>query len=433
MRLVFVLSVLGFFGGTAVASLSPRETVTRFDSLMEVGAGEQARALCTGQALRLLPLLIQTQKTFASFVDTARTRDTILGEKQLGDWTALKVRAVAVFNRPLMGMDSLESFQAVHLVRDGGVWKIADFEELSTGSAPLVPRRGVPSGSSAGQNAGVGAGDPNTGASLLPLSPRAPVKTGATRLRLRLSLRGGGALTTLPPSAGQSVVEQGPGWALIETRRAALPDSVQAAKPTPQFSPVYLASTPDLDLSDPALTARAALLKKGSPNALETTRRIYAFVSSSFDYKLGASLFGTSREALRDMKGDCSEAAVLTASLLRATGVPSRVVLGFATLGRGVFIGHAWAEAWLAGAWIGVDPALREFPAGAERVALLRLTGEQRMQPIATNLMLGTLANLDIEIVEAWNGTERVELREQQGTDKDVREFLDKVMEGMGQ
>ncbi|MCD6023509.1 MAG: Transglutaminase-like superfamily protein [Fibrobacteria bacterium] len=397
--------------------IGPRETLVRFDSLLQVGAAAEARALCTGQALRLLPLLIETQEKLAAFMDTAKSSDTVLEEKARGDWTALKVRSVAVFTRPLMGLNSLTSIQAVHLFRDEGplgkIWKVADFEELASEKTALVLRQGVPSADGAR-------------ASFLPISRRVPVKPGATRLRLRLSLRGGDSL----PGALPGVVERGASWALVETRRASLPDSL---KKSPGAPAVYLASTPDLDLTDPLLRAKAAALKKGAPHAVETTRRIYGFVATSFQYKLGATLFGTSREALRGLKGDCSEAAVLTAALLRAAGIPSRVTLGFATLDRGVFIGHAWAEAWIGGAWVGVDPALRQFPAGADRVALLRLSGEKRLQPLATNLMMRTLANLEIEITEAWIGEEKLELRTQSGADKEVRAFLDEVLKGMSE
>ena len=405
------------------AALSPRETIERVDSLIRAGSGEQARALFTGQALRLLPMLIQTEKNFARYLDKARSHDTILAETQQGDWTALKIYSVSVFMKPMVGMDSLASYQAVHLYREGGnggIWKVADFEELPGNNAPLVLRQGTPSGVA------------DAKASLLPTSRYVPVKNGATRLRLRLSLRGGDTLPVLTGSAGQMLIErggtQGPTWVLVDTRRAPLPDSV---KKYPGVSTVYLASTPDLDLTDPLLQARAATLKSGSPHAVATARRTYDYVATHFNYKLGAALFGTSREALRSLKGDCSEAAMLTAALLRANGIPSRVVMGFATLDRGVFIGHAWAEAWLGGAWIGVDPALRQFPAGAGRIALIQLTGEQRMQPIATNLMVSTLANLDIEITHAWAGDERLALVEQSGTEKDITEFLNKVMEGM--
>ena len=425
---LFLFCLTPALAAPATVPLTPRETVSLVDSLLRAGSGEKARPYCTSQALRLLPLLIETQQRFAEFLDTTRSFDTILEEKSRGEWTAIKMRSVAVFKRPLMGMDKMTSLQAVHLYREEGVWKIADFEELPNEGAALVLRQGSLPSSGTPTKADGRATD------FLPVSPRAPVKAvkgEATRYQLRLSMRSGDSLPALLPSAGQRTLERGPKsvWTLVETRLPPLPDSL---KKSAAVSPLYLASTPDLDLKDPLLKARAAALKNGSPHAVETARRTYAFVAASFDYKLGASLFGTSREALRALKGDCSEAAVLTAALLRANGIPSRVVMGYATLDRGVFIGHAWAEAWIGGEWIGIDPALKQFPAGAGRLALIRLTGVERMQAIATNLMVWTLANLEIEIVEAWAGNEKLELKEQRDTDKDVRAFLDQVLKGMG-
>ena len=131
------------------------------------------------------------------------------------------------------------------------------------------------------------------------------------------------------------------------------------------------------------------------------------------------------------MEGDCSEAAVLTAALLRAEGIPSRVALGFATLGRGVFIGHAWAEAFLNGQWIGVDAALREFPTGAERLMLARLSGSEDMRVAASNLMLLSLANLDIQITAAWAGDKPLPLREQRGNADEAKAFFEEVLRGI--
>ena len=457
-------------GMAAAAPLTPRETVTRLDSLIRAGAGDEARALCTGQALRLLPLLIETEAKLTPYVDTALSSDTILGEKTRADRAALKMRSIAVFTRPVMGLSRLTSFQVIHLESDSGRWKVSDFEELSGENAPWAVRpstAGGPAGKASSETDSKGSpgssaspASPRSSATLLPISPRAPVRAGATRLRLRVSLRGGDSLPSSlrvrpaggaalrpesigPGGAGQTVLDRGPDWALIETRRPDLPPTSKGAArsraslPVARVPAVYLASTHDLDLSDPKLKALARTLKKGSPNDVETARRIYAWVSTSFDYRLGATLFGTSREALRSLKGDCSEAAVVTAALLRAAGIPSRVTFGFATLDRGVFIGHAWAEGWLrgkgAGQWIGIDPALRQFPAGAGRVALMSSAAEKPMQPLVTNLMMRTLANLDIEILQAWDESGQIELKEQRGTDKEVRAFLEQVLKGMGE
>jgi hypothetical protein len=422
----------------AAEALSPRAVAERFDSLMEAGATgdqaamERARALTIGPARRLFPLLAETQAKVMPFLDTAYSRDTILEERRAGRWTALKARVVVVFRMPFLGLDSLPSVQAVHLYQDdGGAWKIADFEELAGAAAPLVVRTGVPAGIKAPHGGDSGAAD-----GILPLSRLAPSNADmrrVTRLRLRVSLRGGDSLSP-PAGPGRRLLDRGASWVEIETTVPALPDSLLLASWDDTLA-VYRASTPELDLTDKMLRTRAAKLKQGSPHDLETARRIGRFVSGSFEYRLGATLFAGSREALRGMRGDCSEAAVLTAALLRAAGIPSRVVMGFATLESGVWIGHAWTEAWIGGSWIGLDAALREFPAGASRVALTALSGEREMKPEATNLMIRMLANLDIQITGAWTGPEGGEplpLVEHPDAEAAARAFWDRMLEGLG-
>jgi transglutaminase-like putative cysteine protease len=259
-------------------------------------------------------------------------------------------------------------------------------------------------------------------------------------VQLRLSRRDGEAFAAVPLGASQRATSGVPtttSEVFLETLQSVVPDTLPTGRAAPARDAlrVYLASTTELDLTDKMLRTRAAKLAQGSPSDVETARRVWTFVSTSFDYKLGATLFATSREALRDLKGDCSEAAVLTAALLRAAGIPSRVVLGYATLGQGVWIGHAWAEAWLGGTrggWVGVDAALREFPTGPHRVALVTLSGTEDMKAAATNLMLSTISNLDIEITGAWAGDQSVPLITHPAAAAESQRFWKQVMEGMG-
>ncbi len=442
----------------AEAETRARAVVERFDSLLAHGSPsslEHARALTTGTARRLFPLLAETRDAVAAVLDTARSRDTVLDVRVAEPWAAVKVRAEAVFTRPFLGMTSLVSVQLVHLYRDPGAapadWRIADFEELADAAAPTIPRTGAAPG------AGAAAADDSPSLSPFPVSRLAPARgdhARATRVRLHLTRRDGTPLPPLPATPWQTVVpppraptasssSSSPSSSLaspaviLEVTRATVRDSVPTGRVAarPDSLARYLASTPELDLTDKLLRTRAATLAKGSPHDVETARRIRRYVSDSFDYSLGATLFATSREAVRDMKGDCSEASVLTAALLRATGIPSRVMLGYASLGQGVWIGHAWVEAWLGGAdggWVGVDAALHEFPAGPHRVALVALSGREDMKAAATNLMLSTLNNLDIEIEGAWAGGGEIPLVEHPAARAEARKVLQQVMEGMG-
>jgi transglutaminase-like putative cysteine protease len=193
----------------------------------------------------------------------------------------------------------------------------------------------------------------------------------------------------------------------------------------------FLASNGYLILDDTLLTSTAALIVGKETDPARIAGLIYAWVTENFRFELGAVLFGTSREVLRDLNGDCSEAAVLTAALLRASGVPARVAMGFASVGRGVFIGHAWAEARLGEQWVGVDAALRQFPAGVGRVRLVALDGKEDMRIAATNLMIAVLSNLQIQILAAWKDDRAVPLRRYRANASEGAQYFQEILKGM--
>lgn len=79
--------------------------------------------------------------------------------------------------------------------------------------------------------------------------------------------------------------------------------------------------------------------------------------------------YASASEIVRGREGDCTEHAVLLASLMRASGIPARVATGIAYApGFGgheqVFVPHAWVMAWVDEEWRGFDAALAGFDAG---------------------------------------------------------------------
>jgi hypothetical protein len=55
------------------------------------------------------------------------------------------------------------------------------------------------------------------------------------------------------------------------------------------------------------------------------------------------------------------------------------------------------------------------------------------MRTEATNLMLRTLSNLDIQVLGAWSGDEALPLVEHPGAGAEARAFWDKLLKGMGE
>lgn len=112
--------------------------------------------------------------------------------------------------------------------------------------------------------------------------------------------------------------------------------------------------------------------------------------------------FATASEVARQMEGDCTEHAVLLASLLRAAGIPSRCVSGLVYAdqfaGReGVFGYHMWTQAYVDGRWVDLDAAV---PMDATHIAL---SVSDMNGAVAANDMMKLLPlfnTFDLEVVE---------------------------------
>ena len=423
--------------------------------------------------LRMFDFIALTQSKIAGLVDSSRSTEITLEERNDGTWAYEKVDSRMVFKHPFLGQDSIRSVQAVHLYQSGRGWLIAEMEELEGPASPVNLRRGMPEGVdtasplAASDSLGRTRALPGSGSAnrnLFPVSPRAPERAGeADRLRYRLRLKNGAALSricVLGPEQKLVRAVSASEW-ILENRRPTLalgsaalgsarpggaaPGRAEPKRARPPSLPsdsmhAYLASNGFLILEDTLLITTAARIvgnaaAAGGPgdatDPRQVTAAIYRWVMEHFRFQLGAVLFGTSAEILRGMTGDCSEAAVLTAALLRSRGVPARVALGFASLGRGVFIGHAWCEAWLDGRWVGADAALREFPAGVERVKLATLDGRVDMRIAATNLMMQALSNLDIEILDAWKDGKPLALADYPDNSAEAGKFFEDILRGL--
>lgn len=426
---------------------SPEALLKAFDSLLDAGRMPEARSLCVGPMLRMFDFVALAQAKLAGLIDTCRSHEKTLETRTAGGWAYVKSSGVTVFRRPFMGQDSMASVQAAHLYRAGQGWRLAEIEELPDGAAPVRLRTGVPEGlapkggdPAAGPSPGPGSGASGArpggpGAapalSLFPVSRLAPAEAGrADRLRLRLALRNGEpweGLLPLGPGTARMQALSPSDW-IVENRKVR-PGPPGAAPPGPADAR-WLASNSFLVLSDTLLRATAASIAGKETDPERIAAATYRWVTDRFGFRLGAVLFGASPEILRSLTGDCSEAAVLTAALLRARGVPARIALGFASVGRGVFIGHAWCEARLGSAWVGVDAALREYPAGVERVKLAELDGAEDLRIAATNLMMRVIANLDIQVEAAWREGKPLKLRRFEGNAMEAERYFQDILEG---
>jgi hypothetical protein len=102
-------------------------------------------------------------------------------------------------------------------------------------------------------------------------------------------------------------------------------------------------------------------------------RQLEAHLRDNFRYVLGAPALSRAKPVedflLREKEGHCERFASALAYVLRAKGIPSRVVIGYVPVSRNVLTGgynvrfkdaHAWTEAWFAEqGWVRLDATPR--------------------------------------------------------------------------
>lgn len=148
----------------------------------------------------------------------------------------------------------------------------------------------------------------------------------------------------------QTAQPAGPGTLLVRVKPPAL-----SGEATKDVESEYLAANDYMHVQDPKIVDTAKRVV-GSATGAEAVRKLRNWVATRVAAG-GEVAFGTDLEALNGGRGDCTERAVLLASLCRAAGIPSKLIYGFA-YSHGIFIGHCWNEVRLDGQWVPADAAL---------------------------------------------------------------------------
>jgi transglutaminase-like putative cysteine protease len=212
-----------------------------------------------------------------------------------------------------------------------------------------------------------------------------------------------GKLAGLPQTAGQRVSREGEAFRVEVSTKP--PEAEPLADPAP-----YLAPSAFLDYESPPMRALAAkALEAASPELparAEALRRFVRAHMRRYDLRTG---FATASQVAEQRSGDCTESAVLLAALLRAGGIPSRVVTGLLFIESfegqsNVFGYHMWAQAHLDGRWVDLD-AITAEPFDAAHIALATSALDQP-QGLSTPENLAPLAvsELVIEVLETVRG-----------------------------
>lgn len=127
----------------------------------------------------------------------------------------------------------------------------------------------------------------------------------------------------------------------------------EVSKQQPQF----LKQVDLIPSGDDKFVRLAASLVRGEKNAFLASKKIARAVYGMMKPNASIAVIRDASEILRTKEGVCRDYAILACTLMRAAGIPTKLVTG-AVYAEGAFYYHAWVEAWTGKSWVPLDPTM---------------------------------------------------------------------------
>ncbi len=157
-----------------------------------------------------------------------------------------------------------------------------------------------------------------------------------------------------PTDGHQTVTGKGTSWKADVHPPVGIPKGAATIAAAGKQKPQWL--KPGLNI--PSQTATFKTLSKevvaGAKSTVDGANRIGRFVHSKMRANAGIGVLRDASEVWQSKEGVCRDYAVLTATLLRAAGIPARMASGL-VYSQGAFYYHAWAEYWDGKQFVGLD------------------------------------------------------------------------------
>ena len=198
--------------------------------------------------------------------------------------------------------------------------------------------------------------------------------------------------------AGQKVLSKREKEVIIEIRRReALPGAGFPVAKT-EINRQYLEPNAYIQSDDAEILQLARELVGTERDAFRAALSLERWVAGNMSFGLGI-VFAPATEIIRDRRGTCVGFATLLATLARAAGIPSRIVMGY-VYALGMFGGHAWAEVMIGERWVPLDAAIvNAGAADAIRISLVASSLAEGLGEISLGAAQQVLGQVGIEIL----------------------------------
>ena len=200
--------------------------------------------------------------------------------------------------------------------------------------------------------------------------PRLPANVNVVRFELTAAQ---GDDSPLPSDRRQTVLETSAKKITVEVRRVPKGPAEALTDVERQRA---LSATPYEPLQDARLRQAARDARGSASKPKDIVRNVVLWVHDYVEQKDLSRAYAPATATLESRQGDCTEHSVLASALLKANGVPARLVDGVIAF-DGKLGYHEWVEAYVEGeGWTPVDPTFGEPEAGPNRLKFITGTSD---------------------------------------------------------
>lgn len=168
-------------------------------------------------------------------------------------------------------------------------------------------------------------------------------------LKLRVT---GKDLSRLPSDHRQVVARKGDSWVI--TLSPEKPNAKETIASAIKEVPSWTKPSLNIPSDDASMQRLARTIIGKEKTVVGASERVRQYVMKIMLPNAGIGIIRDAREVLKTREGVCRDYAILTATLMRAVSIPSRVAAGL-VYQDGQYYYHAWVEAWDGKKWFGVD------------------------------------------------------------------------------
>jgi transglutaminase-like putative cysteine protease len=211
--------------------------------------------------------------------------------------------------------------------------------------------------------------------SLVRVTP--PIKEPKSLAGLSVEISGWNDALVLLQNGGQQMERSGAGRVTIRTGSLA---ADTPGSPLQKHDDAHLKPAERIESDAPEIMARAKALASGAKNREELARSLASWSAQWLDDTVDDG--GSAAESIKSKGGNCQTHARLYTALARAVGIPTRFVSGLVYLEGKGFLYHSWAESFIEGRWVSVDPTYNQLPSDPTHLKLLEGHLPQDMAPI---------------------------------------------------